>query len=33
MKNITYDQFDIPVELMISYYRGDRYSLELEPNE
>jgi len=33
MKNITFDQFDTPVELMISYCRGDRYSLELELNE
>lgn len=33
MKNITFDQFDAPVELMISYCRGDRYSIELELNE
>ncbi|OEU49670.1 MAG: hypothetical protein BA862_08185 [Desulfobulbaceae bacterium S3730MH12] len=33
MKNITFDQFNTPVELMISYCRGDLYTLELELNE
>jgi len=33
MKNITFDQFNAPVELMISYCRGDLYTLELELNE
>ncbi len=33
MKNITFDQFNAPVELMISHCRGDLYTLELELNE
>ena len=33
MKNITYDDANNPVELMYSYYRGDKYALELELDE
>jgi len=33
MKNITYDRNNIPVELLFSYSRGDKYVMELELGE
>ncbi len=33
MKNITYNENNIPVELLFSYSRGDKYLLELELGE
>jgi len=33
MKNLTFDENDTPVELLYSYYRGDKYKLELELDE
>jgi GntR family transcriptional regulator len=33
MKNLTFDDNDTPVELLYSYYRGDKYKLELELDE
>lgn len=33
MKNLTFDNANNPVELMYSYYRGDKYKLELELDE
>ena len=33
MKNLTFDENDTPIELLYSYYRGDKYKLELELDE
>ncbi len=33
MRNLTFDENDTPVELLYSYYRGDKYKLELELDE
>jgi len=30
MKNITFDQNNVPIDLMYSYFRGDKYCLELD---
>ncbi|MBT4286445.1 MAG: GntR family transcriptional regulator [Deltaproteobacteria bacterium] len=30
MKNITFDQNSVPIDLMYSYFRGDKYCLELD---
>ncbi len=33
MKNLTFDENNTPIELLYSYYRGDKYKLELELDE
>jgi GntR family transcriptional regulator len=33
MKNLTFDENETPIELLYSYYRGDKYKLELELDE